>query len=61
MVTGGEVPKNAMKAKMLKISLLLPRLGPALPAKKLGVRAADEPPAEARRQMPIERDRGGRS
>jgi hypothetical protein len=61
MVTGGEVPKNAMKAKMLKISLLLPRPGSDLPAKKLGVHAADEPPVEARRQMPIERDRGGRS
>jgi hypothetical protein len=61
MVAGGAVPKNAMKAKMLKISLLLPRPGASLIAKKSGVHTADEPLTEARRQMPMERDRGGRS
>jgi hypothetical protein len=36
MVAGGAVPKNAMKAKMLKISLLLPQADAAWLAKKFG-------------------------
>jgi hypothetical protein len=48
--------EHAIKAKMLKISLLLPWPGPALLAKKFRARTANEPPAEARRQMAAERD-----
>jgi hypothetical protein len=61
MVTGGEVPKNAMKAKMLKISLLLPQADAAWLAKKFGFMPRMNRSPKRGDRCPIERDRRGRS